>query len=192
MWEVILIVNYLCNQRTQPQFFNPINTSLLLWHLHYISTKKLACHQSWSLISTDFNDMGTSSGCTHRRGMWTSLIDSAPKPCACLGCSEHEECYEEPDLRSHQAEARQNSQGMKALKPPSNNFAGLHFWICGLSLPADVRIIKFKTQLVRSNDLLREWIKTVLYKQNARQFCWASQYSKCQGTSPPLPSLFGF
>lgn len=48
---------------------------------------------------------------------------------------------------------------MKALKPPSNNHSALHFWMFGLSLTADVRIIKLKTLLVRPNDLLESELK---------------------------------
>lgn len=55
------------------------------------------------------------------------------------------------------------SKGMKALKIPSNNHSGLHFWMFGLSLTADVRIIKFKTLLVRPNDLLESELK-LLYR----------------------------
>lgn len=79
---------------------------------------------------------------------------------------------------------KQESGNEEALKLPSDNHSGLHFWMFGLSRTADVRIIKFKTA-GKAKWPIREWIKTAIYKQDARQFCWAPQYSKYQGSSPP-------
>lgn len=183
----------LCNQRDSA---TTISTLLAhhscFGHLHYISTKKLACHQSQSHVSTDFNGMGMSSGCrTQNRNVNFPRDSALPNHVPVLAAASMRNVMrvwpEEPSGRN-----QTSSQGMKALKPPSNNFAGLHFWMwpepCwhwGLS--------SLKTQLVRSNDLLREWIKTVLYK--SRMPGSSAEHlntPKCQGTSPPLPFPFWF
>lgn len=151
--------------------------SLLLCTSPFKECQKAPMPPEYSPISTDWKGIWRLPGSLHRMGTWTwtSLIHSAPKPPVLAAVSMR---------RVNNLSWQTESGNEEALKLPSDNHSGLHFWMFGLSRTADVRIIKFKTA-GEAKWPIREWIKTAIYKQDARQFCWAPQYSKYQGSSPP-------